>query len=244
MEARHLYYEASAMIIGLINLGHMLEARARQRSSKALEKLLDLTPPTARVVTEDGEKSVPLADVQPGMLLRLTTGDRVPVDGEITQGEAWLDEAMLTGEPIPQQKGEGDSVHAGTVVQDGSVLFRASAVGSHTTLSRIIRMVRQAQSSKPEIGQLADKNLRGIRSRRRGHCAVQRRYLVFLRTGAANCLYAGHRHHRTDYRLPLRIRPGDANVDYFRRRPRCRIRRAGTRRRCPATRQYVGYPRF
>ncbi|MGT8856931.1 copper-exporting P-type ATPase CopA [Enterobacter sp. 186315] len=157
MEARHLYYEASAMIIGLINLGHMLEARARQRSSKALERLLDLTPPTARVVTDAGEKSVPLADVQPGMTLRLTTGDRVPVDGEITQGEAWLDEAMLTGEPVPQQKSTGDAVHAGTVVQDGSVLFRASAVGSHTTLSRIIRMVRQAQSSKPEIGQLADK---------------------------------------------------------------------------------------
>ncbi|AMJ71763.1 Cu+ exporting ATPase [Enterobacter cloacae] len=157
MEARHLYYEASAMIIGLINLGHMLEARARQRSSKALERLLDLTPPTARVVTDDGEKSVPLAEVQPGMTLRLTTGDRVPVDGEITQGDAWLDEAMLTGEPIPQQKSQGDAVHAGTVVQDGSVLFTASAVGSHTTLSRIIRMVRQAQSSKPEIGQLADK---------------------------------------------------------------------------------------
>ncbi|STQ13662.1 copper-exporting P-type ATPase A [Enterobacter cloacae] len=157
MEARHLYYEASAMIIGLINLGHMLEARARQRSSKALERLLDLTPPTARVVTDDGEKSVPLAEVQPGMTLRLTTGDRVPVDGDITQGEAWFDEAMLTGEPIPQQKSQGDGVHAGTVVQDGSVLFTASAVGSHTTLSRIIRMVRQAQSSKPEIGQLADK---------------------------------------------------------------------------------------
>ena len=157
MEARHLYYEASAMIIGLINLGHMLEARARQRSSKALERLLDLTPPTARVVTDEGEKSVPLAEVQPGMTLRLTTGDRVPVDGKITQGEAWLDEAMLTGEPIPQQKSDGDAVHAGTVVQDGSVLFTASAVGSHTTLSRIIRMVRQAQSSKPEIGQLADR---------------------------------------------------------------------------------------
>ncbi|MCS2166996.1 copper-exporting P-type ATPase CopA [Scandinavium manionii] len=157
MEARHLYYEASAMIIGLINLGHMLEARARQRSSKALEKLLDLTPPTARVVMEDGEKSVPLADVQPGMTLRLATGDRVPVDGDITQGEAWFDEAMLTGEPVPQQKSDGDNIHAGTVVQDGSVLFRASAVGSHTTLSRIIRMVRQAQSSKPEIGQLADR---------------------------------------------------------------------------------------
>ena len=157
MEARHLYYEASAMIIGLINLGHMLEARARQRSSKALERLLDLTPPSARVVTDEGEISLPLAEVQPGMTLRLTTGDRVPVDGEITQGEAWLDEAMLTGEPVPQQKSAGDAVHAGTVVQDGSVLFRASAVGSHTTLSRIIRMVRQAQSSKPELGQLADK---------------------------------------------------------------------------------------
>lgn len=157
MEARHLYYEASAMIIGLINLGHMLEARARQRSSKALERLLDLTPPTARVVTDNGEKSLPLAEVQAGMTLRLTTGDRVPVDGEITQGEAWLDEAMLTGEPVPQQKSTGDAVHAGTVVQDGSVLFRASAVGSHTTLSRIIRMVRQAQSSKPEIGKLADR---------------------------------------------------------------------------------------
>lgn len=157
MEARHLYYEASAMIIGLINLGHMLEARARQRSSRALEKLLDLTPPSARVVTPEGEKSVPLADVMPGMTLRLTTGDRVPVDGIISQGEAWLDEAMLTGEPIPQQKSGGDPLHAGTVVQDGSVLFTASAVGSQTTLARIIRMVRQAQSSKPEIGQLADK---------------------------------------------------------------------------------------
>ena len=157
MEARHLYYEASAMIIGLINLGHMLEARARQRSSKALERLLDLTPPTARVVTPEGEKNLPLAEVQPGMTLRLTTGDRVPVDGEIRDGEGWFDEAMLTGEPVPQQKGAGETIHAGTVVQDGSVLFIASAVGSHTTLSRIIRMVRQAQSSKPEIGQLADR---------------------------------------------------------------------------------------
>ncbi|MBN0848610.1 hypothetical protein JTL96_40170, partial [Pseudomonas aeruginosa] len=101
----------------------MLEARARQRSSKALEKLLDLTPPSARVVTPEGEKDLPLAEVQAGMTLRLTTGDRVPVDGMISQGEAWFDEAMLTGEPVPQQKGDGDAIHAGTVVQDGSVLF-------------------------------------------------------------------------------------------------------------------------
>lgn len=155
-EARHLYYEASAMIIGLINLGHMLEQRARQRSSQALERLLDLTPPTARVVTASGEKVMLLDEVHPGMTLRLNSGDRVPVDGTISQGEAWLDEAMLTGEAQPQAKSQGDEVHAGTVMQDGSILFTARAVGKNTTLSRIINRVRQAQSSKPEIGQMAD----------------------------------------------------------------------------------------
>ncbi len=103
MEARHLYYEASAMIIGLINLGHMLEARARQRSSKALEKLLDLTPPTARVVTEDGEKASRWRtfsrDAAAAHYRRSRAGG-----WRNYRGEAWLDEAMLTGEPIPQQK--------------------------------------------------------------------------------------------------------------------------------------------
>lgn len=157
-EARHLYFEASTMIIGLINVGHALEQKARTRSSAALERLLDLTPPTARVVQADGSEQVmPLAEVQTGMTLRLTTGDRVPVDGEVSSGEAWLDEAMLTGEPIPQQKQSGDTVHAGTLVQDGSLLFTAKAVGSQTTLSRIIHLVRNAQSSKPEIGRIADR---------------------------------------------------------------------------------------
>jgi len=157
MQARHLYYEASVMIVGLINLGHALEQRGRQRSSKALERLLDLTPPTARVVTEHGEKPLPLAEVKPGMLLRLTTGDRVPVDGEIHQGEAWFDEAMLTGEPIAQHRKTGEKISAGTQVKDGSVQFIASAVGGQTQLSRIINLVREAQSSKPEIGKLADR---------------------------------------------------------------------------------------
>lgn len=145
LAARHLYYEASAMIIGLINLG------------QALERLMDLTPPTARLVTENGERFIPLAEVQLGMRLRLTTGDRVPVDGEIVQGDVWLDEAMLTGEAVPQQRSVGDTVYAGTVVDNGSVLFRAAAIGSKTTLARITKLVRQAQSSKPEIGQLADR---------------------------------------------------------------------------------------
>lgn len=157
LAARHLYYEASAMIIGLINLGQALEQRARQRSSQALERLMDLTPPTARLVTDNGERFIPLAEVQLGMRLRLTTGDRVPVDGEIVQGDVWLDEAMLTGEAVPQQRSVGDTVYAGTVVDNGSVLFRAAAIGSKTTLARITKLVRQAQSSKPEIGQLADR---------------------------------------------------------------------------------------
>lgn len=157
MAARHIYFEASAMIIGLINLGHALEQRARQRTSKALERLLDLTPPTAKIVTEEGEKVIPLSEVKVGMIIRLTTGDRVPVDGIITQGEVWMDEAMLTGEAMPQQKSIEAAIHAGTVVQDGSALFRAGAIGNQTTLARIIKLVRQAQSSKPEIGRMADR---------------------------------------------------------------------------------------
>lgn len=125
MAARHLYYEASAMIIGLINLGHMLEA---------LEKLLDLTPPTARVVTDHGEQTLALSAVTLGV----NTGDRVPVDGTIIQGEAWLDEAMLTGEAVPQRKLAGDTLHAGTVMQDGSVLLRADALQRASTLSMLV----------------------------------------------------------------------------------------------------------
>ncbi|MGM3174941.1 copper-exporting P-type ATPase CopA [Dickeya lacustris] len=157
MQAQHLYYEASAMIIGLINLGHALEQQARQRSSLALEKLLDLTPPTARVVTAQGDKIMPLNEVETGMRLRLTTGDTIAVDGELEHGELWVDEAMLTGEPLAVQKTAGDALHAGTQVTDGSAILRALAVGHHTMLSRIIHLVRQAQSSKPAIGQLADR---------------------------------------------------------------------------------------
>lgn len=156
-QARHLYFEASVMIVGLINLGHALEQRARQRASKALERLLDLTPAQARVIKDGGETLLPLSEVLPGMTIKLVTGERVPVDGDVTNGEAWFDEAMLTGEAVPQAKQPGDKIFAGTLVQDGTLHFVARATGSHTTLSRIINLVRQAQSSKPDIGRLADR---------------------------------------------------------------------------------------
>ena len=155
--SRHLYFEASAMIIGLVNLGKILEVKAKQRSSRALESLVDLSPKTARIVTEQGEQEILLGQVQHGMILRLKTGDKVGVDGTIIEGRAWVDESMLTGEPLPVEKTVGEKVNAGTLVADGTLLFRAEQVGQQTMLAHIIRTVRQAQSSKPQIAQLADK---------------------------------------------------------------------------------------
>ncbi|MGF1726254.1 heavy metal translocating P-type ATPase [Photobacterium nomapromontoriensis] len=155
-QARHVYFEASAMILGLITLGHALEARARSRTSKALEKLMDLQPQTAVIVENGEEREVPLADVKTGMLLRLYPGGKVPVDGTIEQGQSYIDESMLTGEPIPANKQVGDTLHAGTINQNGSLLFRAEKIGRDTMLARIIDLVRQAQSSKPALARLAD----------------------------------------------------------------------------------------
>ncbi len=134
---------------------------------------------------------------------------------------------MLTGEALPQSRRPGDKIHAGTVVQDGSVLFTASAVGSHTTLSRIIRMVRQAQSSKPEIGQLADRISAVFVPVVVGIALLSGAIWYFFGPAAAVGLYAGDRHHGADYRLSLCAGPGHADVDYLRRRPRRRVWRAG-----------------
>ena len=156
MQARHVYFEASAMILGLITLGHALEARARSRTSKALEQLMDLQPQTAIIVDNGEEREVPLAEVRTGMVLRLHPGAKVPVDGTILEGQSYIDESMLTGEPIPANKQAGDSLHAGTINQHGSLLFTAEKIGRDTMLARIIEMVRQAQSSKPALARLAD----------------------------------------------------------------------------------------
>ncbi|WP_077485374.1 cation transporter [Salinivibrio sp. ML323] len=156
-QARHVYFEASAMIIGLISLGHAIEARARANTSKALDQLLDLQPPTALVIENGQETERPLDEVKQGMMLRVKPGAKVPVDGEVVDGSSYIDESMLTGEPVPVSKQQGDTLHAGTVNQKGSLTFKATGVGSDTMLARIIDLVREAQSSKPELAKLADR---------------------------------------------------------------------------------------
>lgn len=156
LTARHVYFEASAMIIGLITIGHALEARARSRTSKALERLIDLQPQTAIVVEDGQETERPLSAVISGMVLRLKPGAKVAVDGLVIEGTSYLDESMLTGEPLAVHKKMGDHVRAGTINQQGSLLFKAEHIGSDTMLARIIQLVRQAQSSKPALARLAD----------------------------------------------------------------------------------------
>nr|WP_274141945.1 heavy metal translocating P-type ATPase [Enterovibrio sp. ZSDZ35] len=155
-QARHVYFEASAMIIGLVTLGHALEARARASTSKALDRLLDLQPQTALLIEDGKEREVSLADVQASMLLRVKPGAKIPVDGVVESGESFVDESMLTGEPLAVRKIQGETLHAGTVNQNGTLTFKATGIGSDTMLSRIIHLVRQAQNSKPALARMAD----------------------------------------------------------------------------------------
>ncbi len=145
------------MIIGLINLGQALELKARGRTSQAIKRLLDLRVKTAMVIRDGKEMSLPIEQVVAGDLIRVRAGEKVPVDGVITEGETTIDESMLTGEPIPVVKKVGSSVSAGTINDHGSFVFEAKKVGSDTVLAQIISMVSNAQNSKPPISHLADK---------------------------------------------------------------------------------------
>ncbi|SFX65533.1 heavy metal translocating P-type ATPase [Marinospirillum alkaliphilum] len=157
-EGRHVYYEAAAFIIGLVNLGHALETRARGQASQAIRSLMQLQPDTAWLISPDGEeKEMRLASIQPSDLLRVRPGERIPVDGIVAEGETRVDESMLTGEPIPVSKSKGDWLSAGTVNQGASIKMRVRKVGEDTALAQIIQQVRQAQNAKPAIGRLADK---------------------------------------------------------------------------------------
>ncbi|WP_100753748.1 heavy metal translocating P-type ATPase [Vibrio salilacus] len=156
LASRHVYFEASAMIVGLISLGHYIEAKAKAKTTRSLQSLINLQPQTATLVSEQGDQEIAIDAITVGMTLRVKPGEKVAVDGEVLSGDSYLDESMLTGEPLPVAKSQGDTISAGTINQDGALLFRATGVGSDTMLSRIISMVRQAQSSKPAIAKLAD----------------------------------------------------------------------------------------
>ncbi|AHG78021.1 heavy metal translocating P-type ATPase [Mannheimia varigena] len=153
----HIYFEASVMIIGFINLGKYLELKAKQRSSLALEKLLDLAPKQAVIFEENIAKTIPAKGIKPEMRVQALTGDRLAVDGILVSSSIWVDESMLTGEALPIEKKVGDKVRAGTLVQDGSGVYIAEQVGSQTALARVINAVRHAQSSKPPLAQFVDK---------------------------------------------------------------------------------------
>ncbi|MBD1388395.1 MULTISPECIES: heavy metal translocating P-type ATPase [Echinimonadaceae] len=156
LAARHVYFEASAMIIGLINVGLALELKARGSASSAIKKLIGLQAKTARVLRKEVELDIPIEHVLAGDLIRIRPGEKIPVDGKIIDGRSSIDESMLTGEPMPVSKESGDRVSAGTINKNGTLVFQATHVGKETALARIIHMVKQAQASKPSIGRLAD----------------------------------------------------------------------------------------
>ena len=153
----HVYFEASASIVTLVLLGKLLEARARARTSAAVEALLRLQPPTARIERDGQIVELPVAQVVAGMVFVLRPGDAVPVDGEVLSGESSADEAMLTGESVPVAKAPGDKVFAATVNGAGVLRCRAVGVGAETLLAGIVRLVEQAQGGKPAVQRLADR---------------------------------------------------------------------------------------
>jgi P-type Cu+ transporter len=154
--AAHPFYEATAVIITLVLLGQALEARAKGRTSQSLRRLMDLRPRTARVVRGGQEVEVPAQDVQVGDLVVVRPGERIPVDGEISEGRSTVDESMVTGESLPVEREVGDGVVGGTLNRAGSFRFRANRVGKDTVLAHIVEMVRSAQGSKPSIQRTVD----------------------------------------------------------------------------------------
>jgi Cu+-exporting ATPase len=151
------YFDSSTLIIGFVLLGRWLEARAKTQAGGAIRRLLALEPPIARRIEGDHESDVPLGAVEAGDVLRVRPGDRVPVDGVVISGTSSVDQAMLTGEPMPVEVGAGDEVFGGTLNAGGSIVMRATRVGRDTALARIVELVRQAQGSKAPIQRLADR---------------------------------------------------------------------------------------
>ncbi|OQP62451.1 copper transporter [Niastella vici] len=153
----HVYFEAASVIIAFISLGKLLEERAKSNTSSAIKKLMGLQPKTVRVLTGDKEQELPVSAVLPGHTILIRPGEKIPVDGIVTSGASYVDESMITGEPVPVQKEKDSKVFAGTVNQKGSFQFLAQKVGNDTMLAHIIKMVQEAQGSKAPVQKLVDK---------------------------------------------------------------------------------------
>lgn len=153
----HTYYDASVMIITFVLTGRVLEERAKSSTASAIRTLMGMAPKTARLVNGNTIDEVPIATLGSGDIIEVRAGEKIPVDGQITTGEAYIDESMITGEPTPARRAESDKVFAGTILKQGTIRFRAQATGDKTMLAQIIRMVQEAQGSKAPVQRVADK---------------------------------------------------------------------------------------
>jgi Cu2+-exporting ATPase len=153
----HVYFEAAAVVIVFVMLGKLLEERAKSNTSSAIQKLVGLQPKTVMMITDSGEREIAVSDVQIGDKLLVRSGEKIPVDGQIYDGSSYVDESMITGEPVATAKSDGDKVFAGTINQKGSFRFTAEKVGGETMLGQIIKMVQDAQGSKAPVQKLVDK---------------------------------------------------------------------------------------
>ena len=152
-----VYFEAAAVIVVLVLLGQMLELKARERTGGAIKALLGLAPKTAHRIDENGEaQEIAIEDIQAGDLLRIRPGEKVPVDGVVTEGSSHIDKSMVTGEPMPIEKQSGSKVIGATVNANGSIIIRAERVGRDTMLAQIVKMVADAQRSRAPIQRMAE----------------------------------------------------------------------------------------
>jgi Cu2+-exporting ATPase len=153
----HVYFEAAAVVIAFISLGKLLEERAKSSTSSAIKKLMGLQPKTVKVITNGEETETPIGSVKVGNIVQVHPGEKIAVDGVVTIGSSYVDESMISGEPVPVEKVSGKKVFAGTINGKGSFQFEATKVGENTVLAHIIKMVQQAQGSKAPVQKLVDK---------------------------------------------------------------------------------------
>ena len=244
----NVYFEAAAVIVTLILLGRLLEARAKGRTGAAVKRLIGLRAATARVERGGAFVDLSLEEVRVGDHIQVRPGEKVPVDGVVTSGASFVDEAMITGEPAPVRKISGARVTGGTLNTTGGLTFRAEKVGADTMLAQIVRMVEAAQGAKLPIQAMVDRVTQWFVPAVMAAATLTFFRLAGVRPTPRARPRPGERGQRPDHRLPLRNGFGDSRFDHGRNRPRrgpwraCfararRCRRSATRRSSPSTRR-------